>query len=635
MPKINLLSEDLINKIAAGEVIERPASVIKELVENSLDAQATKITIEIEDSGKKLIRITDNGEGMDQEDAEKPLLKHATSKINSDEDLFSIKTLGFRGEALASIAAVSHLTVLTKQKDKIEGHKIVAEGGNIIQSIVAGREAGTTIEVNNLFFNTPARKKFLKTDTVELRHSIDIIVQYALLNPHVAFKLIHEGHELVNSPVVGSLRANIASIYGISTAKELLEVEYDSNKDETIDHDNHDQNEDKNSDIKIHGFISKPSDARNDKNQQSIFVNGRWVKSEEISQAVYDAFHSMLFVNKHPILVLMLKVNPDTIDVNVHPSKTQIKFEQRDKIYYAVFTAVKEVLRKNNLIPIVNVEFEEQMRFGTPKSSKNISNRYTNKNGENKPNKYVFESSAQSRLEVKESDAIYGGNSEEIITGENIVLELNNENNNEILPNEVENEYIPQFPPLKLLGQIHKTFFVAETPGGMFLIDQHAAHERVMYEELMDQFMNQNMTTQHLLQGEVLNLSAADYVIVKEQEKLLHKLGFKVEPFGNNTFVLKTVPTILGRIQPLEMFLEVVSKLQEGVNQLEKFQEIIITRMACRAAVMAGDELSIVEMDAILKELAWKNDPYTCPHGRPVMIKTDISELEKKFKRKG
>ncbi|MBS3165501.1 DNA mismatch repair endonuclease MutL [Candidatus Woesearchaeota archaeon] len=621
MSKINLLSEDLINKIAAGEVIERPASVIKELVENSLDASATKITVEIEDSGKKLIRITDNGEGMDQEDAEKSLLRHATSKINSDEDLFSIKTLGFRGEALASIAAVSHLTILTKQKDKVEGYKIVAEGGNVIQSTVAGREAGTTIEVNNLFFNTPARKKFLKTDAVELRHSIDIIVQYALLNPQVAFKLIHERHELVNSPAVGNLRDNIASIYGISTAKDLLEVEYNSNNDDTTQ-----------SDIQIHGFISKPSDARNDKNQQSIFVNGRWVKNEEISQAAYDAFHSMLFVNKHPIFVLMLEVNPDTIDVNVHPSKTQIKFEQRDEIYYAVFTAVKETLRKNNLIPIVNVEFEEQMRFGTPKSKKDINNKNINKNGEFKPNKYVFEPSAQSILEVKESDASYASDSEDIVPRGNIILDVSDKDSEN---NEIENDYIPKFPPMKLLGQIHKTFFVAETPEGMFLIDQHAAHERVMYEELMNQFLNQNMATQQLLQGEILNLSASDYVIVQEQEKLLKKLGFKVEPFGNNTFVLKTVPTLLGRIQPLEMFLEVVSKLQEGVNQLEKFQEIIITRMACRAAVMAGDELSIVEMDAILKELAWKNDPYTCPHGRPVMIKTDISELEKKFKRKG
>ena len=288
MSKITVLDEQLINKIAAGEVIERPASVVKELMENSLDAKATKIVIEIKDSGKKLIKVSDNGLGMNQEDAEKSILRHATSKIKTADDLFSINTLGFRGEALASIAAVSRFSLTTKQKDQLEAFNLAVEGGQIISSGILAGEEGTLIEIQDLFFNTPARKKFLKSDQVELRHIVDTVIRYALANPEVSFKLLHENHQLLTSPSVKEQQNNIASIYGINLAKELLEINYQSNN------------------INVEGFIAKPYQARNDKSQQVLFVNGRWIKNEDISKAVYDAYHSLLFVNKHPIFILNL-----------------------------------------------------------------------------------------------------------------------------------------------------------------------------------------------------------------------------------------------------------------------------------------------------------------------------------------
>ena len=343
MPKIHLLSEELINKIAAGEVIERPASVVKELIENSLDAHATRITIQIEDSGKKLIRVIDNGEGMDEEDAKQSVLRHATSKILSSDDLFSISTLGFRGEALASIAAVSQLSITTKQKDKIEGFNLLIEGGKLLSTGIAAADVGTRIDIINLFYNTPARKKFLKTDQVEMKHIVDTVTRYALINPGVAFMLRHEQYPVLQCPAVGSMLDRIASLYGIQLIKDLLPLQF------------------RNNDVTISGYIAKPHQARNDRQYQSIYVNNRWIRNEDITKAMYDAYHSLLFVNKHPVAVLHLEMNPATIDVNVHPTKSEIKIEQIQTIKNAVFTAIRETLQQHSLIPVMDFQFEQQM----------------------------------------------------------------------------------------------------------------------------------------------------------------------------------------------------------------------------------------------------------------------------------
>ncbi|MBT3835904.1 DNA mismatch repair endonuclease MutL [Candidatus Woesearchaeota archaeon] len=597
---INILSEDLINKIAAGEVVERPASVVKELIENALDADATSISVDIKNSGQDLIKITDNGKGMSEEDARKSVLRHATSKIRNTEDLFSIETLGFRGEALASIAAISQFSLITKQKDLLEGFNLVLEGGQVISEGAVGCDQGTTIEIRNLFYNTPVRKKFLKTDAVELRHIIDVVTHYALLHETVDFKLTHENHELLNAPSTDDLQSNIASIYGVSIAKELLEIDYEDDL------------------VRIEGLTCKPLNARNDKHQQVFFVNNRWVRSKELTDAVYEGYKSRLFVNKHPIFVLSLTLNPQNVDVNVHPQKMEIKIDQIDEVRKAVTQSVIKVLEKHNLIPLIDVESEALTMGSEVKKT------------------YAFDPSAQTTLKVEETTASYADSYDvgSYVTPEEEVIEERNYENISEPVKEVE-QVIEKLPSMKIFGQVHKTFFVAETEGGVLFIDQHAAHERVMYEKFMKQFKDASVDVQELLQGGVLELTAAEKVLVEENLEALGKLGFSVEPFGGNTFILKSVPSVFGRLQPYDLFQVVLHELVVGRNSIQELKETIITRMACRSAVMAGDELSKDQMQNIVNDLEKTDFPYTCPHGRPTMIKTEAFELEKKFKRCG
>ena len=589
MSKIVLLPEDLINKIAAGEVIERPASVIKELLENSLDAGATRITVELEESGKKRIKITDNGEGMSPEDAEKSILRHATSKIRSVEDLFSIKTLGFRGEALASIAAVSKLNITTKQKNVLEGFALQIEAGRILSRDIIGTEQGTTLDVQDIFFNTPARKKFLKTDAVELKHCLDVVTHYALANPAVTFKFLHNNYTLLHSPAMHDTRGTIASIYGVQTAKELLEVKY---QDETI---------------KISGFISKPYHVRNDKNQQVLFVNGRWIRNSVITNAVYEGYHSTLFVNKHPVFVLHLQLDPETIDVNVHPQKQEIKIEQKEQVAAAVSLAVKEALQSNKLMPTIDVNTEQQVTFGTPIPRKEVKTAV----------KYPFEPSAQTVFAVEETAAMYDSANVPVVAEQTQSHELAHE----------------KLPAMKLFGQVHKTYFLAETEGGLFYIDQHAAHERVMYELLLHQFLHGKVEVQQLLQGEVLDVSVAEKLLLEEKQAELKHLGFELEYFGGNAFAVKTIPLVFGKVKVKELLHDLLSMLENKKSILEKKEEIL-TRMACRAAVMAGNVVTIPQMEKILEQLSKTELPFTCPHGRPTLMKVTIDELEKKFRRK-
>ena len=596
MPSIKILAEGLINKIAAGEVIERPASVVKELVENSLDAGATIINVEIRNSGQDLIKVSDNGSGMDEEDARNSILRHATSKISSEEDLLAINTLGFRGEALASIAAVSQLSIITKPAGQMEAFNLVAESGEIISSGILAAETGTAIEVRNLFFNTPARKKFLKTDPVELGHIIDAVLRYALINPRIAFNLTHDGHLLLSSPSVDNLQNNIATVYGTKLAKELLEV-------------NHKQEG-----IGIYGYVAKPHLARNDKTQQMIYVNGRWVRNEEVSRAVYEAYHSLLFVGKHPAFFLNLKIDPQKIDVNIHPQKTEIKFEEKKTAFKAVFTAVKNSLQNNNLIPVMDIEAEQQLIFGTSVPAPEEKER---KEREERKRRYLLERSEQIFLGEKE-DEEYATPEEDILIPEQWKEHLTTE----------------KIPPLRVLGQVNRTFFVAETADGVMFIDQHVVQERILYEKFMGQLMNRNVATQSLLRGEMMEFNASENILVNENLAELQQLGFQLESFGENTYLLKTIPSVFGRLQPKELLFEVLENLKQSRNRLEKIQEEIITRMACRASIKAGDIITISEIQKLLDELANCSLPYTCPHGRSIMIKVTVEELEKKFKRR-
>jgi DNA mismatch repair protein MutL len=562
---IKLLSEELINKISAGEVIERPSSVIKELLENSLDAQATKIEIRIENYGQSLIEIKDNGLGMDKENALKSILRHATSKINQEDDLYNISTLGFRGEALASIAAVSKLQLITKQENSLEGFKLEIDAGKIVNQTIFGSEQGTSIKVKDLFYNTPARKKFLKTDSVELKHILDVVTRYALINQNVSFKLYHNNNLLINSPITNNWLDKIISIYGLEISKELIEI------NNQVDN------------LKISGFISKPNGARNDRSQQSFYVNKRWVKSDLLRDAIYDAYHSLIFVNKHPFLVLNIELNPQEIDVNVHPAKTEIKFEEQEKIKHFVTETIKERLKESNLIPEVKIK-ESQLIL------KPIKNNYTSDHSE--------------QLVLKTEVANYVP-----------CQKINN-----------------KFPPLRIIGQIHKTYFVAETTDGIILIDQHVVEERINYEKFMRELLNKHVHLQTLLNEEILEFTPQENMSIVENMDQLKLWGFDLELFGTNTYRVKTIPLIFNKLQPKELIYEIINNLNK--NKLEEVQEEIITRMACRASIKGGDEMTIPQLTKKLSELEQCDFSYNCPHGRSIFIKIPLDEIEKKFNRR-
>jgi len=580
MALINVLDERLINKIAAGEVIERPASVIKELVENSIDAGSTQIEVTVEDYGKRLIKVSDNGAGMSGEDAKLSILRHATSKINHENDLFNINTLGFRGEALASIAAVSHIFIRTKLQNSIEGIELEVEGGKVISSKPKGLSSGTIIEVRDLFFNTPARLKFLKTDSNELKHIIDIVTRYALINSNISIKLIHNGHNLINSPSSEDLLNNIASVYGADVAKQLMEVKYEDNF------------------ISVNGYISKPSLLKSDRSMQSIYVNGRYIKDDTIQQALYDAYHTLLFVNRHPVVLLNIRLDPMVIDVNVHPTKDRIKFEQTTRVHDSIFNSIRETLLSNSLI--------------TDYSQVDESTQFKLSDSELKPVKkektYFTEDKGNHTL-LSESKSI-----------EQPQKKI---------------ETLNKLPKMKVLCQILKTFFLAETDDGILLIDQHVVQERILYERFMNQYMNQDIKLQSLLSPIIVELQPQDSMFLQENIDKIKTFGFDVEHFGENSFMLRSVPSIFEKVETKDALLDLVSELSSNKElTLDKKQEEIITRMACRASIKAGDEVNTNYMEALLKELDGCTLPYTCPHGRPIFIKLTYEDLEKLFKRK-
>ena len=556
---IKILEEALINKIAAGEVIERPASVIKELIENSIDAGADEIIIKILKSGKKQIIVKDNGSGMDPDDAQLSIVRHATSKLLSDEDLFNINTLGFRGEALASIAAVSNFILTSKTKEDLTGIKIEVEGGNIRNLSQVGISEGTTIEINDLFFNMPARKQFLKEDSTELNHIIDIINRYALINPQISFKLIHNDNELINAPKTNNWLDKIISIYGKEIVKDLIEISYEDS-------------------VKIKGFISKPILTKKDKDFQSIYVNGRYVKDKIISDAVHSAYHTLLNVHRFPVFIINLEINPKEIDVNVHPTKALIKIKAEDLIQDQVYSAIRDTLMNNNLI-------------------QNISEIRTSQLHSTQERKYEISSGTQTILEP-------------------IRLEEKKE--------EIK---FSKLPKMKILGQIYKTYILAEGENGLLIIDQHAAQERVMYEKFMQQ--EYQIKSQNLITPNIIELPLIKYNLLKNNLDKLKDIGFELEEYGQNSFILRSIPIFFD----LKLGKEILLELLDEISKYDEIKEEKIIRSSCRAAIKAGENLNIFQMQGVLKELELTEQPYNCPHGRPTIINISIQELEKKFKR--
>ncbi len=607
--KIKLLDDALINKIAAGEVVERPASIVKELVENSIDAGATNIFVEIEEGGKSVIRVTDNGSGMDKEDALLCLERHATSKISTTDDLFNINTLGFRGEALASIAAVSQLSLKTKTQKSAVGTKILCSAGKIFETVEIGMPNGTITEVSDVFFNVPARKKHLKTMQTELRQITELMIKFVLAYPEKTFKLMHHNQEILFSPAAKPMDT-LLLLYGKKVSSAMIPVEYALNE------------------IQVSGFISKPTLTRNDKTIQHIFINTRTVKNTIITKAVYDAYHTLLHMENHPLFILHITINPQIIDVNVHPQKTVIRVEKENELYITLFNAIRHALDTAQLMPTITDEKQDRQKPLLPKQFTVIKE----KQSSIKPdiagiNPQVILEKAMEK--VKSGIALAETESENKIEKER---ESEKRTASPVTTEPVTVKANNRISSLKLIGRIHDMFYIAENEYGLVIIDQHAAHERVLYEKFMQQYFDGQIHTQELLVPEEIEFSPSEMLLVKDNTRILEKLGFHFDEFGRNTMLMRTIPSVLGKFLPKESIYEIIYQLNEK-TAIDFAKEEKLIRNACRSAVKAHDVVHMQEMSSILQQMQRCKQPFTCPHGRPTMIQFTIPELEKKFKR--
>jgi len=589
MGKIKLLSETLINQIAAGEVVERPSSCVKELIENSIDAGANEIVVEIKNAGKDLIKITDNGCGMDREDAEMAFLRHATSKIISEKDLWDIATMGFRGEAIASIASVSKMILRTKTRDNNAGTEIICEGGEIKTIQDCGMKDGTQIEVCDLFYNTPAREKYLRKDTTELTNIIATVNTIALTHPEIGFRLINNDKIHFDLPKTDDVKRRIADIFGKATMDAMIPIFYGG------------------SEFKINGFIGKPVIARGDSKHQYIFVNRRPIQHHLIAYKVKEAFHSMLMEGKKPVFIINIEIDPSLIDVNVHPRKTEIRFEDESMVLKTVFGSVNSALDSHNLVPKAYTEASRYMSDKFPQD--HASSSYSGGNfGESPDKNFGGAFTAEDAMKFTR-----------LIGREQSSLELGDEKIG-----------------MKAVTQIANSYIVAQNNDGLVLVDQHAAHERVRYFELMDQFVSQQKRIQPLLVSQDLDITSDEVEILKDNLEIFSGLGFEIEEGPSKTMTIYAVPAMLSSEDTNEVIHGVLTDIskEKSPSNLQGKRESVIHYMACRSAIKFGQKLNLTEMDALIEQMGKIDRPYTCPHGRPTMITLSFDELQRMFGRK-
>lgn len=601
MKIIHVLDSKTINKIAAGEVIEKPASVVKELVENSIDAKANNITVEVMHGGISSIRISDDGIGINKEDIETAFLRHATSKIKDDKDLNVINTLGFRGEALASIACVSKVEVTSKTKDSLTGRKIYIEGGKIIKAEDCGCPDGTIITIKELFFNTPARLKFLKSESREGIYITEVVQNLTLSHPNISFRYKANEKSYFITKGDGDLKSAILSIYGKEIYNNIIYL------NSSVDF------------IRIEGYVGNSTVARASRTHQSIFINGRYIKNKTITAAVETAFKSMLTINKFPFFILNVYVNPEFIDVNVHPSKLEIKFQDEQMVFKAVYKSVKDVLLSKSGILEPSIKFtsnvppvyfkQEEMNVFKAKDENLYSN---NKNVPNEEDK------------IKEKNDI-NSNGAEIDSSEYKPIEKYDSPEINVSPSKIE--------PLSIIGQLHFTYIIAEGKDELYMIDQHAAHERINYEKLLNEYKASSIKSQKLLTPIIIDLSFDEKEIVNKNIDLFKNIGFEIEDFGSNSISIRAIPIIYGNPNIKDVFFEILGEI--NINESDVLNTInkVIYTMACKSSIKAGDKLNNMEMIKLVEELRHCENPYTCPHGRPTIIKMTFYELEKKFKR--
>lgn len=576
---INILPEEVASQIAAGEVVERPSSVVKELIENALDAGADQITIQVREAGKRLIEIIDNGFGIPASELELAVHRHATSKLSQAEDLFRVSTLGFRGEALASIGSVSHLTLSSRVDSDDMGGSIRVEGGEIVDVTGLGIPPGTAVRVEYLFYNVPARLKFLKTDRTEKRHINTMVSRYSMANPGVRFKLFQDDELVFQTSGSGDLQEAISAVHGVNNAKQMVQVIYEDER------------------VRLGGFISPPGLTRSNRGEMLFFVNQRPVQDPALSQAVTQAYHTLVMKGRYPITVLFLDLPPDKVDVNVHPTKAEVRFEDKGEIFRAVGRGVRRALLAHTPIPEVS-NLRGVNLWGGPAPD----------------HTYI-------RRGLDPAWSTFGGREEDLALGQ-----------------VVDSGQMPAplgTPILRLIGQVAATYLIAEGPDGLYLIDQHAAHERILFEKMMDN-RGEGSPSQALLDSVVVDFSPASADLLKENLPVLTRLGFEVEEFGPGSFVIRAVPGLVGESSPEAILRAAVEDLEVDETPLEgRIEEKIIARVCKRAAVKAGMVLSTEEQEQLLLDLESCQSPRTCPHGRPTMIHLSVDLLERKFGRTG
>lgn len=579
MSKIRVMNELLANKIAAGEVVEKCSSVLKELVENSIDAGATNIKVLLDGGGLKKIEVIDDGSGMDREDACLTFCRHATSKIYKDDDLFFIETLGFRGEALASIASVSEVNMETS--NGVVGTLVHIKGGKVLEVSDAPLRVGTKIEVSNIFYNTPARLKYLKTEGTELNNCLAYIEKLALSKPDIAFSLSNNDKVLVKTSGSNNLLKTIHEIYGLNVSSNMLELKA------------------MNDDYEVSGYVSKPSILKKNRNHFNTFVNGRIVKNIDINRAINDAYNTYKHEGFYPIVVINIETDPTLVDVNIHPTKQDIKLSKMDELYDLIYKNIKGVLYKNLLVASALVNEEDN----------DIKNNFI------EPSVYEKIDTSNETLEIPWE--------------EEIVQTSLDFGTNEVIKNE-------EFKSLKLypVGQVHGTYIICENEDGMYIVDQHAAHERVNYEMITKRYQDEEVTYTDMLVPLSIELSTSDYTLFQERKSVLTDLGFKIEDFGINTICIKGHPTWLRENYEQDNIKYIVDLVLENKNfNKDRFLDSLAKMVSCKMSVKANEHLSLEQMEKLLNDLVKCDNPYNCCHGRPSIMKFSNYELEKMFRR--
>lgn len=639
MSKIQVLDQVTIDKIAAGEVVERPASVVKELVENAIDAKAAAVTVEVKEGGISFMRIADNGCGIDREDVPGAFLRHSTSKIRNAEDLEHISSLGFRGEALSSIAAVSQVELITKTPEDSFGTRYMISGGKEEGMEDIGAPDGTTFLVRQLFYNVPARRKFLKTAMTEAGHVSDLMTRMALSHPHISFQFINNGQSKLHTSGNGNLRDVIYHIYGREIAANLINVTYEKNG------------------IRITGYIGAPLISRGNRNFETYFINGRYVKSSIIYKAIEDAYKDFTMQHKYPFTVLHIEVVGEDVDVNVHPTKMEVRFHNQQMVYNSIYEAVDQSLHEKELIPEVTIDVPKAVPKAQAKPEakaqpKEVIQPEVNKSAKVQPEKASGERDLDYFMEQmkKRVMSYHQQNSSAEVKGKSDIFkpqvqvdrvkeaaasyrakqspEQMTLFDGKLLDKEKRANY-------KIIGQVFDTYWLVEFDNSLYIIDQHAAHERVLYEKTLREMKTREFTSQMISPPVILNLTMQEAQLLRTYMDQFTRIGFEFEEFGQDSYAVRSVPANLFSIAKKELLMEMIDSLSEEVHrrQSSELLDEKIASMSCKAAVKGNMRLSAQEVDALIGELLKLDNPYHCPHGRPTIISMSKRELEKKFKR--